>query len=1778
MQTTLATVDGHPAEVLAPVPRHHDVVLLPHPLTTEGRTVHQALHVRPGASLADIARQVGADLDDGAWTITIQGREVPRELWARTRPVSGTLVQVRRRPGKDVARAVALIALAYVSFYAPWAPWAGMGGFGGFALKAGVYMAGSWIVNKVLPPASANTAYQETAAPVYSLSGARNQARPYQPLSLIMGEVRCAPDLAAQPYTWFEDDQQYQLMRLHAGIGCDHVANLQVGDGDIADYDEVQIAYHGLPGMTSTAPTLWANVDTVAGGDLVNESPDTTTVQGQALLLGNLLQDSGAEFPEGASRLVLGISMYIHGGRESYPYTGYMPTARTIDVQRRRLPDGEWEPFTGNSSTSGFRISGNTTQRQGRGMTASVTAGRWAARLRVRPEMFGGQAFMGGPVRLDGTVVTPGAWVTRVTSPNTFRVAIDLQASLYRLDSSGRPRDAFVYLEGERRLKDAASWEPLWGDVDGLWIANASTTALRKTFTLDLPAPGQYEIRIRKVTPDTTDTSASNTVTWSALKSYQLDDVTAFNFNRQVSIRIRASGQLSGSLDQVTWMAVAEAIPVWTGSAWVTEHTSNPGAHILRFARGYFDQDGRLQAGLGYSDDEIDIDALKAFMVHCAARGYRFDLSSNSTTAMTRMELLEAIAAAGLGSISEHTGKLGVVWLYRDKPRECVVNMANIVQGSFQATRDTTAAADEIEVAYRDRDADWATRSLRILAPGVTTPRETARLSPLGCTTEAHAAREGRMRMGQNMLQRLTVTWDMDLEFLTFARYSVIAFSHDVTAWGAGGRLRAAQMTAAGVLLTLDAELTAPATGSAYIGLRIPGERGYRVMAVGTWAGAVHQVTVPAWPADVPLPGNTPGNPAHDTLWIGDWTATPGRRLIVTGIEPAAGLSTATITAVEEPDEWWDYVESGAYTPPVTLLQRQALAASDLVVLRAQGAVAVGVTTTLNVAWSAVGPYDHAQVWAGIVDTTGGADVTALTLAGTTRALSLSGLEAVGGQTLRVRVVPFDTLGRPGAAVETTLTVTLATATSARAAATNLLVNSDQTAVVNWARGYTPNGGTFSVPALSELDGWSGAEWRLAAGVTHSVSVRQTAPLSSATDVGTDHSGRLVACDLYFAVSGSATGGLAVVGGQRICGSVYMAGDSCAAQVWLSFWDAAGTIIGTALGNIADLPSSGAQRLAQFARRHVFGVAPSGAATVGIVVRKYTHAAGVAESRIYLAAPMIEVATDDQAAPSAYIAGPIPGATGATGAAGAAGASVPWLRATGGNMNAYNAGHGRSVGVHTQAGEYRHVARGHVLSLVDPATHQEVWWGAYDTYRDEGAPTGQEDRARGQLAAQLASVQAGVVVVLYTWDASGCDAAMRAALVPFGGRADAPQWGADRITHVFVGQRGLQAGQAYEYVSASATAAGYGDLQVYYSSTGIVASGAQGAAGIQGPQGPQGQQGIAGPQGAAGATSYFHIAYASSGDGAAGFNFAAGIYIGTYVDFTAGSSSNPAAYAWRQFVGSQGPAGVQGIPGANGANGQTSYLHVKYSNDGGSSFTSNGGEDVGSWIGTYVDYTSADSSSPAAYTWARLVAPSYRQEADPASGVTVPEGSTWTVPSTGKSYVRQGGAWVAYVGDGSVGTGQLQSESATMVRTATQLGPVAITGSGSTAARLAPVQFSVDVASLVTVTMTAVVESEVNTYTDRIARVYNGYESVLDVISGSVTALDALANEIVASHLAVGEAYTTSVTTTRTFAVTPGVYTAAGIVERYMTTTNQTSVRLSVSAKQCLTKVEVIKR
>lgn len=228
----------------------------------------------------------------------------------------------------------------------------------------------------------------------------------------------------------------------------------------------------------------------------------------------------------------------------------------------------------------------------------------------------------------------------------------------------------------------------------------------------------------------------------------------------------------------------------------------------------------------------------------------------------------------------------------------------------------------------------------------------------------------------------------------------------------------------------------------------------------------------------------------------------------------------------------------------------------------------------------------------------------------------------------------------------------------------------------------------------------------------------------------------------------------------------------------------------------------------------------------------------------------------------AKLKGGIPGETGAkgdkgeTGPQGVAGKNATYITVSGTNFDAV-------VGVNDKASylvvngikhNYDSLSRGHTLAVINPSNGTVESIQTYDTYKTLSA-----------LDEPLAEVESGKIICLFTADASSLTDNSRNTLIECGSGLS-NTWYMTRTTHVFIGMKGLQKGQAYEVVGGATQI-----ITAYYTNSGIVlngsvgpqgekgntgATGPQGEKGATGPQGPQGEKGEKGNQGSAGRT-YF---------------------------------------------------------------------------------------------------------------------------------------------------------------------------------------------------------------------------------------------------------------------------------------------------------------------------------
>lgn len=159
-----------------------------------------------------------------------------------------------------------------------------------------------------------------------------------------------------------------------------------------------------------------------------------------------------------------------------------------------------------------------------------------------------------------------------------------------------------------------------------------------------------------------------------------------------------------------------------------------------------------------------------------------------------------------------------------------------------------------------------------------------------------------------------------------------------------------------------------------------------------------------------------------------------------------------------------------------------------------------------------------------------------------------------------------------------------------------------------------------------------------------------------------------------------------------------------------------------------------------------------------------------------------------------------------------------------------------------------------------------------------------------------------------------------------------------------------------------------------------------------------------GEDGTNGTSAYLHVRYSQNADGNPMTTDPTDAkYLGLQASQNPNASTVPADYDWSLVKG------PQGIPG-EAVDGKTSYLHIKYSDDGGKTFTGNTGEDSGAYLGQYVDFEPADSTDVTKYAWSKIKGEVGEQGEQGNDGVGIASTAV-TYQASGSGTTAPSGTW-----------------------------------------------------------------------------------------------------------------------------------------------------------------------
>lgn len=934
-----------------------DVTWCPNPLRpVADRQVRRV--VLTGTDTVDsIVQRLG--LRGSSLQVSLNATEVPRRRWGRKKVREGdALVLTQRMRGVETGAATVATKIAEG---AAWYEIAGAAILAFLVSDFAIALAISFIANSLARKGSPRSKQPEAAIAAYSIEGGSNASRPYAPLPLVLGEHRFFPDYASRPFSEYVPDPT----TTHRVLNRIPVYENQVplAWSLLEEYDEITDTYTWTP----TAPWVQIDPppDDVSGyvyfGDA--QPRNYLSLSGpQAMPHTFVIRHTPGDEDGSGDQVNDYESVYATGGLNSsgaveQPWAapgaahpvivafGYLVTEHT--EQLTSIFNFGFGDLTLSGQLIGSTPIANFTQWEMDESTVPAGEPERTSLVGYASPAYDGTDYPDDVVVIDGGKleqrdgVLNSGWIERIAGRPGRYVQVDIAGRLFN-QSNGDITPLECQIQAEYRASGSGVWVPM--AFSGTVLSNGSTTIHRRTFSQSF-AFDVDAVRVRRTTAEPSDARQVSELECTRIKIFK-PQVALYPAQRRVGLIIKATGQLNGRVDRFSAFAKAkhwrwDSGAAWNGvypgagGSWVWGFTVNPAWLFLYYARGGFASsavtphlgeagwldrpdpaNGERLFGAGLTNDRLDYAAIVAWGQWCALNNLecRMVIDENRNAG----DVLDAIAAAGRASKSWATGKLSVVWEAAGQPVVAAFGMSNIVAGSFNVGYDTDTTVHEIALQYTRSDEDYQPHTVYAAVPGVAQVVNQRAEQAVYSMPQAQAQRLVNLLAASRHYHRRKITWESRLEALSVQRGDIVHLAHDLTQWAFSGRLLALTAGPGGIS---NAVLSRPVddaagAGTFYLWVRKP-DGVYMSVQCTPPAGRTDVVDViGAWPvADAPgrlggvadvenLASNFADTLPEDWMFIAGPTATPGKRVRITGMEPVSGRKVR-LTARDEYEAYY---------------------------------------------------------------------------------------------------------------------------------------------------------------------------------------------------------------------------------------------------------------------------------------------------------------------------------------------------------------------------------------------------------------------------------------------------------------------------------------------------------------------------------------------------------------------------------------------------------------------------------------------------------------------------------------------------------------------------------------------------------------------------------------------------------------------------------------------------------------------------------------------------------
>lgn len=853
------------------------------------------LTVPQGATLMEIvSMSLPAQYKDapiGA-VVMINGEVIPRKYWPHVRPKPGNhnialrVVPMgggggKKNPIASLLSIAVLVAAPYISgallsgtLFAT----ASQGLLAGRLLTAAIGVVGKLAISALAPPpkpsnAGAQNINNPAESPTQFIEGARNSLLPFGVIPMNLGTNRMFPPQAARHYTESQNNDQYVRQLFTYGYGEQIIiTDRRIGETPLNQYTDVELEDR-LEGDLHEGTTIYTNDVYQEDFSILLTEPDgfiTRTTQQQANeAIVDFTFPSGLAFyndqgKRNALRVQLELQYAQHGvspqiwstGLAFVEFGGFSYTPGAVDV----------DPQVSNTAS---RMDSVVINKYDGVITAIL-----------------GDDPMQPPIIPENTIRLANVRVTTTRNPVNGALSTDFTVQ--------DARDASLF---GTALEDSNSFVPSKNTgmvviTDGALASNelditaSQKEALRKSVRVTFPTIGQYDIRVRRVTPQYENDQYLESVYLSAIKSVRYASPVNLAGQNGTAMRMKGTDQLNGAVDQYNVIA-STVIPDYDEALgdWVNRPSSNPASlyvYVLQSAAN----------AKALPDSKIIWEDFEAWHTYCASKGYTYNRVIDYETSVD--EVLRDIASAGAASPAIVDGKRTVAV---DMVKDDIVQIITPRNSwGYSGEMIYPELPHAFRVQFRNKNVGYAQDERIVYADGFDETNATKYevLEIQSCDNPDLAFKNGRRHIAGAILRPELHTWMMDVENIIVLRGNRVKLEHDAPIIGIGDARIKTVVTdgnspALVTGITVDDTIMIPSESTYYVRIRLSDNTNlYKELIAPVGERKSFNFAVPFTVADAPEPG--------DLCYFVE--AGGEVDLIVTRIDPQQDL-TARMTGID---------------------------------------------------------------------------------------------------------------------------------------------------------------------------------------------------------------------------------------------------------------------------------------------------------------------------------------------------------------------------------------------------------------------------------------------------------------------------------------------------------------------------------------------------------------------------------------------------------------------------------------------------------------------------------------------------------------------------------------------------------------------------------------------------------------------------------------------------------------------------------------------------------------